>query len=384
MKDDDMYQPNTPHFQYPQNTQPVQNSAPPAFTTAQPPVYNQNINQPAYNQPGYYNPVFPPQVYYQPVFPDKKQIEKTNIRKLCNKIGGALLMFIGISGILAFILQMLILFTAGLQGIQNFSIYFALSGVVSVASVALPAIILSKMCHKSLDELISFKKVNIKQLLAFLFAGYVFVIGGNVLLQFFNTNISLFGLENSITSYEGDYKLLDCILMVVSISIIPPIVEEFLFRGVILGTLRKYGDGFAIIISALMFGLAHGNFVQTPVTFVTGLILGYMTVHFKSIIPAILLHFFNNFYVSVLTILENYISQNIYILINSVAMITFFVLGFILMVSVTRKDKNILKIKKSDSIIPLKSKIVCALTTPCTIIFIIIQLLSSIFVGIAS
>lgn len=379
-----MYQPNNPSFQSFQNTQPVQHPTPPAFYAEQPPVYNQDINKSAYNQPVYYNPAYSPQVYCQPVFPDKKQIEKTNVRKLCNKIGGALLMFIGINGVLSFLLQLILLFTAGLQGIQNFSIYFALNGVISVASVALPAIILSKMCHKSLDELISFKKVNIKQLLAFLFAGYTFVIGGNVLLQFFNANISLFGFENSVASYEGDYKLLDCILMVISISIIPPLVEEFLFRGVILGTLRKYGDGFAIIISALMFGLAHGNFVQTPVTFVTGLILGYMTIHFKSIIPAILLHFFNNFYVSVLTIFENYISQNIYILINSVAMITFFVLGFILMVSVTRKDKDIIKIKKSNSIIPLKSKIICALTAPCTIIFVIIQLLNSIIIGVYS
>lgn len=378
-----MYQSENPNSQYQQIMPTVQyNNTQPVNPAVQPPVYYNNapINQPVYNQPVCNQPV-----YNQPMYiPDEKQIEKTNVRKLCNKVGGSLLIFLGISVVLSVILEFIILFTAGLKGIQNFSITFSLSGILSVLSIALPAIILAKMCRKPLDELISFKKVNIKKLLAFLFAGYGFVIGGNVLLQFFNTNISLFGLENSIAGYEGNYKLLDCILMIISVSVIPPLVEEFLFRGVILGTLRKYGDGFAIIISSLMFGLAHGNFVQTPVTFVTGLILGYMTIYFKSIIPAMLLHFFNNLYAVAFDIAGNYISDNISILINAVVMLVFFAVGFILMISVTRSDKDTLKIEKSSSVLPLKSKIICALTTPCTIIFIIIQILSSIIMGIAS
>ena len=43
-------------------------------------------------------------------------------------------------------------------------------------------------------------------------------------------------------------------------AVVPLFVEEFLFRGVILSQFRKYGDVFAVIASALLFGLLHRNF----------------------------------------------------------------------------------------------------------------------------
>ena len=76
-------------------------------------------------------------------------------------------------------------------------------------------------------------------------------------------------------------------------SILAPIWEELLFRGYILRALRPYGKRFAILGSALLFGLFHGNLLQTPYAILVGLILGYMTVEY-SISWAVLLHMFNN------------------------------------------------------------------------------------------
>lgn len=76
-------------------------------------------------------------------------------------------------------------------------------------------------------------------------------------------------------------------------SLIAPIWEEVLFRGYILRTLRPYGKRFAVLGSALLFGLFHGNLLQTPYAVAVGLVLGYITVEY-SIGWAILLHMFNN------------------------------------------------------------------------------------------
>ena len=76
-------------------------------------------------------------------------------------------------------------------------------------------------------------------------------------------------------------------------SILAPLWEELLFRGYVLRTLRPYGKRFAVMGSGVLFGLFHGNLLQTPYAVLMGLVLGYLTVEY-SIHWAVLLHLFNN------------------------------------------------------------------------------------------
>ena len=85
----------------------------------------------------------------------------------------------------------------------------------------------------------------------------------------------------------------DSFSMFLYASILAPVVEELFFRGWILRSLRPYGKRFAILGSAVLFGLFHGNLLQTPYAFFVGLILGYVTVEY-SILWAIGIHLFNN------------------------------------------------------------------------------------------
>ena len=85
----------------------------------------------------------------------------------------------------------------------------------------------------------------------------------------------------------------DTFSMFLYASIFAPVWEELLFRGCVLRTLRPFGKRFAILCSALLFGLFHGNLLQTPYAVIMGLILGYVTVEY-SILWSVLLHMFNN------------------------------------------------------------------------------------------
>lgn len=76
-------------------------------------------------------------------------------------------------------------------------------------------------------------------------------------------------------------------------GILGPISEELLFRGVVLRTVRPWGKQTAIVVSALVFALFHGNVAQIPFAFAVGLVLGYVTAEY-SIIWAIALHVINN------------------------------------------------------------------------------------------
>ena len=93
-----------------------------------------------------------------------------------------------------------------------------------------------------------------------------------------------------LESVAGDT---DTFSMFLYASILAPVWEELLFRGYILRTLRPYGKRFAVFTSAILFGLFHGNLLQTPYALLMGLVLGYVTVEY-SIVWAMLLHMFNN------------------------------------------------------------------------------------------
>ena len=85
--------------------------------------------------------------------------------------------------------------------------------------------------------------------------------------------------------------------MFLYITILGPISEELLFRGFLLRMLKPWGKQTAILVSALIFGLFHGNVIQIPFAFLVGLVLGYVTVEY-SILWAIVLHIFNNLVMS--------------------------------------------------------------------------------------
>lgn len=85
----------------------------------------------------------------------------------------------------------------------------------------------------------------------------------------------------------------DTFSMFLYASILAPVSEELIFRGYILQTLRPYGKKFAVVFSAFLFGIFHGNLLQTPYAFLMGLVLGYVTVEYH-IGWAVSLHVFNN------------------------------------------------------------------------------------------
>jgi len=79
------------------------------------------------------------------------------------------------------------------------------------------------------------------------------------------------------------------------VAIIAPVVEELIFRGVILhGLARNYSRLRSVVLSALLFALFHLNPWQLPATFVLGLLLGWIMVYTRNIYLAIAGHSLNN------------------------------------------------------------------------------------------
>lgn len=81
-------------------------------------------------------------------------------------------------------------------------------------------------------------------------------------------------------------------------AILPAIVEEFLFRGIIFNGLKqKFSAIGAITLSALMFTIMHLNIYQVVYQFALGIILALVVYYTGSIFYSMVVHFINNFFI---------------------------------------------------------------------------------------
>lgn len=227
----------------------------------------------------------------------KKQMvvkQRKSLRKTSNRVGGGMLLFIVFTTVIAMILMAMTV-TSGSSSLNLSTVMlYVINAIASLVGEFIAAAIIMAMCKTNINKAVKIKSVSIGDTVKYTLAAMGFVYVFNLLLSFMNINLSMFGFENKVSDYGSTSGTAENIIYFIAIAVVPPIIEEFLFRGAILGSLRKHGDALAIVVSAVMFGFAHSNFIQTPVTFLTGLVLAYLTVKTNSLIPAIIVHFVNN------------------------------------------------------------------------------------------
>lgn len=110
------------------------------------------------------------------------------------------------------------------------------------------------------------------------------IVSDPIVALFPDSSKSMFSVLTNLGSYA--------IILTVFIA---PLLEEFVFRGVVLNDIRhSYGSFTAIVVSALFFSLIHLNLAQILPAFLIGIVFGYVYIVSGSIWSVILLHMINN------------------------------------------------------------------------------------------
>ncbi len=125
------------------------------------------------------------------------------------------------------------------------------------------------------------QSLSASQLVKLIFISLFMMYGGNMLATVLSSLIGgLFGggpadvpIQDFIT---GESVWLKILVMV----ILAPIMEELIFRKQLIDRMAPYGGKLAVVSSALLFGLFHGNFNQFVYASALGLVLGY--VYYKT------------------------------------------------------------------------------------------------------
>jgi uncharacterized protein len=74
------------------------------------------------------------------------------------------------------------------------------------------------------------------------------------------------------------------------VAFVAPVVEELTYRGLGFTLLSSYGSWTAIVVTGILFGMAHGLVLALPVLAVFGIAVGWLRDRTRSIYPGMLLH----------------------------------------------------------------------------------------------
>ncbi|MGN1208010.1 MAG: lysostaphin resistance A-like protein [Christensenellales bacterium] len=141
-----------------------------------------------------------------------------------------------------------------------------------------------------------YKKISFKAVVICVLIGLIAFALNIVISSIFNGIIHAFGYNSSGGSSASDYSILSFFVNILCVAILPALCEEFIHRGLLMrGMFNSISVKHALILSSICFGLMHLNITQVFYASILGLLIGFVSIVGKSIWPAVIIHFVNNF-----------------------------------------------------------------------------------------
>ena len=285
------------------------------------------------------------QITPAPINPEERAV-KLNMKKLIKRDANRWALTTVFANLIISVLILVIEFFAPLMPI---SVYYFLDSnmgelvqqiAYSIIMFTVPYIIVTAISKQRVKDLIQIKWQKPVKTFPLIMMGLGAAMVINLLVSKFVTLLEGYGIDTTAPSLEMPQGIVGATLYVFVLTVVPAIVEEFAFRGIVLGSLKKYGSGYAIIVSAVLFGLMHGNIVQIPFATLLGLVMGYVAVATGSIIPCVIIHFLNNLMAGVEEIVARYGGETARIVAVYICFIAYLVIGIIGFVIICKKYKH--------------------------------------------
>ncbi len=309
-------------------------------------------------------------------------IEKQKIRRSANACGLGLIALFAIMYFWSFVyVRLSVILGLPVKTALNFAsdpFSSQLIGiVVSGIMVVLPFFVVALSMGLKFSTDISFKRSEKGLFLPCLLLGIAFCLFSSFATAYGGQIFTIFGIE--LPSADAVYPkgLFGIAVAILSTAFFPAFLEELALRGFVLGVLRRGGDTFAIVCSAVVFGFMHANFDQIVFAFLVGLVLGFITVKTGSVWCAIAVHFANNLNSVIITYLSDR-EQMLSTLLLVVLFTLVVLLGVGAVIILQKRQPEFFKLSEN-TVVPTFKKIRLFLTAPAIIISIIISLLIAYF-----
>ncbi len=163
--------------------------------------------------------------------------------------------------------------------------------ILKIFILLMPCVIYCYLYRKdiNLKECFKLNRLTIEQ--------FGIIIGLGLLLQpicMLISSITNLIVPNIVTEYVKEVSAEPYILIIISLAILPAIMEEMLMRGIILYESRELTIKAAAILNGVMFGLLHRNLSQFFYAAILGAIFAYIVYLTNSLYSTIIIHFMIN------------------------------------------------------------------------------------------
>jgi hypothetical protein len=282
-----------------------------------------------------------------PVEPNKS--EKKRLRRFYNIGGACLLLHLMFStavaalliGIIMFILQRLNP-TVSYNDLYSYAYSSAIIISITTAVYLIANVLFSyiglRWSGVGGKSLISTRDFGVKKAIQYCFCAIFIQYGAALVSTAFSSIFEKYGFSTDVDTSDMATSFIGTIVLILYECIIAPITEELFYRGTVLKVFSRANQRFAIVASAIFFGLAHGNLPQFLLAFLLGMFLAHIDVKHNSIIPSIIVHIFINTSATIInysnTLGSEFVTTIVTIVYCAVAAV-----GLILFVKFSRKNK---------------------------------------------
>ena len=218
------------------------------------------------------------------------ELEKRDLRRTYNRCGWVLFAFTAFGFVFPRLLDSIFL-DAGDEVVKLIGRFLLIYNAFLVGIDTLFAVFLLRFVPKKAPER---QKISAKEFIKLVFISFGVSWVGSMISRFFINLLYFFtGIEISdrvseaISAVEPWQAILCSVLLA-------PIMEEFLFRKLLIDRLHKHGELVAILTSAVFFGLLHQNVYQIVYATGAGLVLGYLYCKTGSYLAVTALHMIYN------------------------------------------------------------------------------------------
>ena len=229
--------------------------------------------------------------------PSTGRLERSDVKKYFSSFGLGLFFFSLVTSLVVEIVAVIVYFIN--PDLLYNSLFSNILSVVAIYGAAFPVLYIFTRRLPFVNP--EKRRMGAKDFVGSIMMMLTATIGGNIISNLLASVLSAFKGGEALENPVNDMIAAESFWIgLVFTAILAPVLEELVFRKYICGKLLPLGEGYAVVISALVFGLIHGNIFQCFYCIANGLLWGYVYVKTGKIRYTIAGHMLMNFFCGVL------------------------------------------------------------------------------------
>lgn len=176
-------------------------------------------------------------------------------------------------------------------GVTGINLPLWVNYILGEVLIVLPAVVYVILFKINIIKCMPYRKLKVTDGVLSLLIGYALIP-----LILFVSNLTTLFSTNYLQDSMSELTSYPFLVQLFLIAVVPAVVEEFVFRGLIYHSYRKNGILGAAVLSAVVFGFMHLNINQLSYALIMGVVFALMVEVTGSMYSAMLAHFAVNSY----------------------------------------------------------------------------------------